>query len=494
MERFLLSEESKKKITVIKALHCLDSGSYSISYFNQLLPFSKKTVYFLLEEISKEWEELFDYCLLNEKNKINWTNNFLDMNSYCQYLIRKSVPYQFVLFLLLHPEKNLDDFSKSMFTSSSSIRRIIKPFVIFLEKFDIKVRLSSMKVIGNEFEIRMMLHSVIWNGSSGQDIINLNLDPSDELKLLKIIGILDCPTINTNELLTLLTVTKLRIEQKFFVKDLLFDVSLLETDVTIKLKNFLLEKKVPDSHLSEELFSLFYQLYCHLLFFDVDDIRLKYIKNYYLELEKKEKSLTMCLFNELLEEIRLNVEIEEDKNYDIILANLFIIVFSFTIKQRVLPTISEFSKNEIITQQEDYKALDFIKKRLKKVSRRKNFHWITDHFKDFIVYISFAILPYINTKKKKVNVAIVPLPNHMLINGIKRFLSLFSFVELSFAEENSPEIDLFISTFQRHVPKDCRNCFFVDIRGLNSRSKNELFSVLHQIYQEKNGVFASEID
>lgn len=100
-----------------------------------------------------------------------------------------------------------------------------------------------MKVIGNEFEIRMMLHSVIWNGSSGQDIINLNLDPSDELKLLKIIGILDCPTINTNELLTLLTVTKLRIEQKFFVKDLLFDVSLLETDVTIKLKNFLLEKK-----------------------------------------------------------------------------------------------------------------------------------------------------------------------------------------------------------------------------------------------------------
>ncbi|MBO0451341.1 helix-turn-helix domain-containing protein [Candidatus Enterococcus murrayae] len=342
MKSILLSDESKKKLEIFFEMNKLEDGRYPISSVIKLFRFSKNTVYQLLEKIAADLESLFGYELFDKNGKIIWSKKAFDMNRYNQFLLRKSLPYNFILFILLHPGKTLDDFCSANFISTSTIRRTLQPFLTFLKKFEIKINLSSMRLEGNEYEIRMMFHTILWACSLGQGILEVEEVTQKEAAVLKQLGIADCSYINNDDILTILLIAKLRIQGGFPEKSSL-PVDDFIPSKTINILTDYLSNFVPsNTYLETEVRSLAFQLYFSNLYYHKDDVRVKDLSSYYLE--KKGDGKFIPIIDRLFK--RVDLKVQQDTMLPLV--NLISIFFSFSLNHRPLPWMKEFSNYEVL--------------------------------------------------------------------------------------------------------------------------------------------------
>lgn len=484
MESILLSEDAKKKIRIVALLNDLDPGSYTTHYIASLSPFSKQTVLYLLDSISEDLEECFGYHFFDSNRRIPGGGTLIDTNRYHQFLIHKSVPYQFVLFILLTPHKTFNDFCTEQFMSASSVRRLLRPFLTFLETFEMKINLSSMKIEGNEYEIRLVLNALLWIGSSGRDLIEDDPFRQKHIEVLKKIGFWDCPFINNNEMLTILTVAKLRIENGCPVDSFPLKNNHLPDQEIESLTEYLRQFLPNNSYLHTELPFYIYCLYYDFLAFDAQDIRIHYLEEY-IRIEKEQSEDTFwLLFDELIHLVAAETEMTSSQIL-MVSSNLSSILLGFFLNRRPLPNKNEISRHETVFPYIYQSSFEFIQAFTKKVSRRKGLGWIANVSNELNPYLSYVVKPYL-CKKKKVIVAITPLPNFILMRTLTEFLASFSFVEVVYKDKNDPEIDLFISTFQVFIPETSSNTFLVDVRGIPGNTKEQLFKKLYALYQKKN--------
>ncbi|MBO0451340.1 hypothetical protein [Candidatus Enterococcus murrayae] len=71
------------------------------------------------------------------------------------------------------------------------------------------------------------------------------------------------------------------------------------------------------------------------------------------------------------------------------------------------------------------------------------------------------------------------------MSELQEFLALFSFVDVSFSNQPDSEIDLFISTFESLIPDHTSAFFLVGTNEISHEAKNDLFSVLYNLYTDK---------
>ncbi|MGL9729645.1 helix-turn-helix domain-containing protein [Enterococcus sp. DIV0756] len=479
MKSILLSDDSKKKIEIFLEMNNLEDGKYSISTIINLLRFSKNTVYHLLESIAIDLDTLFNYKLFDENGKIIWSKKAFDMNRYNQFLLQKSLPYKFILFILRNPDKTLEDFCSASFTSASTIRRTLQPFLTFLKKFEIKVNLSSMKLEGNEYEIRMLFHTVLWSCSLGQGIISVQENVEKEEEVLKKLGFADCPYINTNDILTILLIAKLRIQNNFPVLEPPASIDFVPVKTTDVLLDYLSSFISSTALLEAEVRSIVFQIYFSNLYFHKDDVRVTDIHHYYLE--KKKGSKFIPVIDKLFRRLDLNT----DHNRTLPLVNLISIFLSFSLNRRPLPWMNEFSDYEVLFPSIAPQKITTVEAFFSKISCKKEFNWLSKYPPEFYKYVYYILNPYIVEKSLNVKVAIVPIPNHRIMSELDHFLSLFSFVDVSYNDQADSDIDLFISTFESLVPDETTSFFLVSTNELSLETKNHLFSIMYKLYFEK---------
>lgn len=476
MKSILLSDESKKKVEIFLEMNRLEDGKYSISTIIKLLRFSKNTVYHLLENIAIDLDKLFDYKLFDDNGKIVWSKNAFDMNRYNQFLLQKSLPYNFILFILRNPDKTLEDFCNVSFTSASTIRRTLQPFLTFLKKFEIKVNLSSMKLEGNEYEIRMLFHTVLWSCSLGQGIISVQEDVKKEEDVLKKLGFTDCPYINTNDILTILLIAKLRIQSNSPVLEPPVSIDFVPVETTDVLREYLSSFVPSTAHLNAEVRSILFQIYFSNLYFHKDDVRVMDIHHYYLE--KKKDSKFIPVIDKLFRRLDLNTY----PNRTLPLVNLISIFLSFSLNRRPLPWMYEFSDYEDLFPNIAPQKITAVESFFSKISCKKEFYWLSKYPSDFQKYVYYILNPYIVESSLNVKVAIVPTPNHRIMSELDHFLSLFSFVDVSYSDRADSGIDLFISTFKSLIPDETASFFLVSTNELSLETKNHLFSIMYKLY------------
>lgn len=479
MESILLSDESKKKLEIFLELNKLDDGIYSISSIIKLLRFSKNTVYHLLENISVDLDTLFGYKLFDENGKIIWSKKAYDTNRYNQFLLRQSLPYNFILFVLLNPDKTLVDFCTTSFTSTSTIRRTLQPFLTFLKKFDIKINLSSMKLEGNEYEVRMLFHTILWSCSLGQGILEVQEERQKEEELLKKIGFFDCPYINNDDILTILLVAKLRIQNNFSVKSPPAINDFVPAEVTSAITDYLADFIPLTCSLDAEVKSLVFQIYFSNLYFHNDDIRVKDIYQYYLEKKKVIK------FIPTIDKLFGRVDLTIGSNTLLPLVNTLSLFLSFSLNHRPLPWMNEFSNYEVLFPTITPQKIAPVEAFFSRVATKKELGWLSKYPYDFLNYIYYIFEPYMAQRALKIKVAIIPIPNHRIVSELCDFLAMFSFVDSCFRDQSDPEVDLYISTFESLIPDNTSNFFLVDTNEISLESKNELFASIYKLYMER---------
>ncbi|MGM0238975.1 helix-turn-helix domain-containing protein [Enterococcus sp. AZ103] len=491
MEQILLSADAKKKLTIIHALQKMDSNVYTINQVKALTNYSFTTVQNILVSISKDFIKLFNETFFSDNSLIHWDKQKYDHNRYLKYLIKNSLPYKFTLYTLLHPNADLADFSDYLFLSLSTVRRALRPYFDYLRQFPIKISISNLKITGDEFVIRILFGSVLWLGSSGQDLIDAVSFGDREKELFSHLSLDTPPFFNYDYTFMGIFIAKLRMEQKQFITNYPFK-HLIQPDEVVYLEEYFAESfdlNKADWDISSLVYILYYLPYT----FSTKDPRLK-IKM--AQFEDKQATLPLTsLVIEFLDEFLADDAISlNDDELMMIKANLLSALMNFSvIKSNFLlfpQYMEEEMKGKINPKSRLYQEIYafFIK-----ITRRKRFMYLKNSIHEITTYFSMLLLPLWKEKldDKNLIVGIVGLEQFVPIYDLQNFFSFLTFIEtrmISVYQEGQsidPSIDFYVAETKAAIPPGEKRFFLIRNEGLSREESVLLFSKLQEQYIEK---------
>lgn len=104
IKNLIMDDASWLKLDIMSLFSRKTSGIYSINTLCSEMQLSYTTASTLVQEIDRELFDLFGGHFLRKDGKISWQPKRYRHNQYIQYLIRESIPYNFILYSLIEPE------------------------------------------------------------------------------------------------------------------------------------------------------------------------------------------------------------------------------------------------------------------------------------------------------------------------------------------------------------------------------------------------------
>lgn len=485
----ILEDSARQKISVMEFFSDKEAGTYSINYLCSELNLSYTTLSTLTQEIHNNLLDLAKKPFLTTNGKIAWEPKDYHHNEYIQYLVRTSIPYNFILYSLTKPEVTFEEFCDDFYLSQSTILRKLRPLKKYLDSFKIRLLASKMKITGNEAMIRMFYTTYLWAGNLGRDIHLSQFDFKEEREIMRTLHFDQADFMHPREIFLRLAVNRLRAEQNYPLE--------LPQFKTLPFSEFLpalttyCEKFIPDAtqaYIQGRFIS--YMLYFTPFYINVDDFRIKELNNYYEELKERGSSLIdlieeyeLFFFSELVP--KTHPDYEESFLLHI---NLFVTLTNYIIHQGDSPLIMDITRHEHEHEHEAYQEL--LKRNnefFRRICRRKNFSWLTPCCDDLVEDITYNILPTFKNcyDHQMLNVGILNIPDYFIMQTVKEVLKQFGFVQLFFTNFDDGNIDFFISTFKELLPDNLEKPAFIVELVENSNYEKELFAALWQAYRQK---------
>ncbi|MBO0457166.1 hypothetical protein JZO77_10520 [Enterococcus hulanensis] len=250
------------------------------------------------------------------------------------------------------------------------------------------------------------------------------------------------------------------------------------------MKHYLEKQKVPACHLETEMASLTYKMFYSETLLDIKDFRVPYLTLYMEALTKQNDELQVVL-DELLTLLKDEGDISDPDSLQLISLNFYSAFLLFHLENQATPALREFQQEEALTIKLNPQLASVIKVFLTKVIRRTKFKWAAPTLNELTRTIVYIIQPYWQPESIVVNVGITPIPNSQLVQELLQLFSLLTFVNTTFEDKASPDIDLFISPFKEQVPDPDVPFFLVPISGLTDKVEQQLFAQLLNIFQKK---------
>ncbi|BCA84714.1 hypothetical protein EsVE80_02370 [Enterococcus saigonensis] len=485
----ILEDAARQKISVMEFFSDKEAGTYSINYLCSELNLSYTTLSTLTQEIHENLLNLVAEPFLITNGKILWQPANYQHNEYIQYLVRTSIPYNFILYSLTKPEVTFEKFCEDFYLSQSTILRKLRPLKKYLNSFGIRLLASKMKIAGNEAMLRMFYTTYLWAGNLGKDIHLSQFDFSDERAIMRKLQFDKACFMHPREIFLRLAVNRLRAQQghklelpKF--KTLPFSKFLPE--LTSYCQKFITDPQ--QAYIQGRFIS--YMLYFTPFYINIYDFRIKELNDYYEALKKNKNSLINLIeeyeqyfFTELIPKTTPSYE-----ETFLLRINLFVTFMNYITYQGDVPLIMDITRQKQTHEHDAY--LELLKRNgefFRRICRRKDFAWLTNCYDDLIEDITYVILP---TFKKCcddqiLNVGILTIPDYFIMQTIKEVLEQFGFVKVYFTNFDDPNIDFFISTFDTLLPDNLtKPNFIIDLIADNNYEK-ELFAQLWNTYRKK---------
>ncbi|KAF1297272.1 hypothetical protein BAU15_06920 [Enterococcus sp. JM4C] len=168
----LLTEEGRSKLKILSRLGELGKGIYSIHLFEKELRVSYVKASHLIHTMASELS-LIDpqFCLLNARDKIEIVEDLPPFEDYQRLLCKRSLPYHYLLYILLYPTKNISDFCLAENISLSTVVRKLPQLIAYFNENKLHLNRQQMKLTGKESVIRLIFNQFIWSVSTGEEVI-----------------------------------------------------------------------------------------------------------------------------------------------------------------------------------------------------------------------------------------------------------------------------------------------------------------------------------
>ncbi|MBL1224466.1 helix-turn-helix domain-containing protein [Enterococcus sp. BWR-S5] len=487
----MLNKNEREKIEVYALLTSLPEGVYSKNGLVAEFSFSYNRLGAILDDIHQDIEELTQKKLsILFDGKVVISSKWIFLDYYVTYILKNSISYKFLIALLSEEEESIEAFCETHNVSESYTRRNTKGLVSYLDRFDIHVIISSVRIIGDERLIRIIMTYLIWNCSFGDEF-------REEFCTIEEIGQAFDPIL----LLPPKTSDSYRYSDK--LRQLHGEIMYRrlakghtvedkkEYDILIAgnyTGNFQPLQKLFD--LSEETaekearFLAFLAFYGPTYSFE-DDPLFDVSRD-----ELKHRSSDMYQFFTEFNKKVLHPLLENYPNpgrITLLEANLVNILFNYMIFRQRIPFFS-LVQREVI--EGDEVIFPIIYSRVYGFIESYPFssNWQDGCLNDMSLIMSQLILPTLKEHQKsiKLNVAILSEDNYVYINNVKSMLADFTFVELiPYTLDNRKKIDLLVYPSKLFHMKD------EEIQTLTlslTSLKDDFFGVyntMKTVYEEK---------
>lgn len=169
-EKLMMDTTTFTKFTLFKQLTSVNRvAEYSIMQLSEDLSLNYQRTASTVTELDKELALLNpeQTSLLRKPGKIDLSHLLVSIDEYRYFLLKQSVPFQYILYILNHSQPNIDDFCQRYFVSRSTFSRKIARLKVFLKQFKLHFAYANAGLLGDERVVRGALFNLIWLGTRG---------------------------------------------------------------------------------------------------------------------------------------------------------------------------------------------------------------------------------------------------------------------------------------------------------------------------------------
>lgn len=114
--------------------------------------------------------------------KVNCAHLSSTIDEYRYYLLKKSVPFQYIIYFLNEEKPTINDFCERYDVSRSTVSRKIKRLKDYLKIYHLRLTYTEANLVGDERLVRVMLFNLIWLGTRGIEIpLKVDFDKVEKL-------------------------------------------------------------------------------------------------------------------------------------------------------------------------------------------------------------------------------------------------------------------------------------------------------------------------
>lgn len=417
IEKILLDDHARTKLSVYGKLMTLSPGEYSIDQVRENLDFYYGPARFkkILSAIQDDLEKFTTIKLLHSKNKLTVNEQLVQYTQYQHYLSTESVPYKLLLSMLIEEDDDLAAFCNRHYISRSTCFRQTKKLVEYLKEYNINLNLSNLTLSGSEMLIRILFFNFFWFVSLGE---SLDIVPySQEVRAL-IYKHEEAQHKNKFDLgkkqasLHCL-ICLLRIKNSHFT-----DIYHLSRDSFIPsgtdLNFFYDFFKIANLRLDLlEVNSLFYLFYYWPFLTSNQDIRLPIIQHSYQQPSNDPKEI----LDEFQDHCQTFIGTFHFENEPALYLNIYLSIGNFSLFKQKIPLTTLFIPSYI---KEKYPLLHILTIKIegfwKKFSQRKNYTWLKSCVSELAFIQACLLYPYYSEidENYKLKVGFVNVSEHLI--------------------------------------------------------------------------------
>lgn len=129
-EELMMDSGMLTKFKVFKRITQINQSDISITQLSEELSLNYQQAFIIVNEINNDLVKVISThpSILQKAGKIDSTKLLVTIDEYRYFLLKKSVPFQFILYFLNHDSPNIDDFCQRYYVSRSTVSRKIFAF------------------------------------------------------------------------------------------------------------------------------------------------------------------------------------------------------------------------------------------------------------------------------------------------------------------------------------------------------------------------------
>lgn len=473
LELFLEGPE-QTKLELYHILQKIPSGEYSISFFNKKTSYSYVKNHTALVGIVDDLTHFKEQDFQEKNGRFIKGDHLPSLEAYQQYLVENSLLIRVFQYILVSPNKKLDDFCQENFLSRATVFRKLKPIEKILAPFKIQFKASSFTLQGEESAIRYFLCNLLWYLGSGQLNFPAKSSPVREKTMAHFLHIFDPVTqpIMKEKIKLTLEISELRRLSGNFIRDqrpieeiLVPPAFWLENKETIEAY---LGETSPKKLVEKEKLYLYFLIFSGAIYTNENTRVYQLLQDWRTENTFQEK-----LMEEFFHSCHQDLfQGKKPKYFHLLQANLLgTFNASFLLGQPV-PILTTFLEKTLQIPEEEFLQLEnYCKTTLTKYARRKNLQWLAPCVSSLAASFAHTLWPSYQEQlvDKPLNISILIDANFNLLQPLYHFLNIFPFVTILPYEKNIP-CDLLILQHEHLAPADY---------------EGEIFLYTYQTIQEK---------
>lgn len=168
-EELMMDPGILTKFKLFKRITQSNQSDLAILQLSDELFLNYQQTFIIANELNNDLAKMISThpSIIQKAGKIDSTTLLVTIDEYRYFLLRKSVPFQFILYFLTHDFPSIDDFCQRYFVSRSTVSRKMLPLKKYVKQFGLRFTYTEANLIGDERSARVLLFDALWLGTRG---------------------------------------------------------------------------------------------------------------------------------------------------------------------------------------------------------------------------------------------------------------------------------------------------------------------------------------